>query len=65
MFKQNTALFQLLLFIDQRIFYSTLFILAGHKCSLDVATMLQGGTKFFSVLMLAWGTYNPLNDIVL
>uniref|UniRef100_A0A6N2KFS5 sphingosine kinase n=1 Tax=Salix viminalis TaxID=40686 RepID=A0A6N2KFS5_SALVM len=30
-------------------------IIRGHKCSLDVATILQGDTKFFSVLMLAWG----------
>ncbi|CAN6552968.1 unnamed protein product [Malus baccata var. baccata] len=27
----------------------------GHKRSLDVATICQGKTKFFSVLMLAWG----------
>ncbi|KAL3519654.1 hypothetical protein ACH5RR_017803 [Cinchona calisaya] len=32
-----------------------LAIIRGHKCSLDVATMSQGDTKFFSVLMLAWG----------
>lgn len=30
-------------------------IIRGHKCSLDVATILQGDTKFFSVLMFAWG----------
>ncbi|CAK7350699.1 unnamed protein product [Dovyalis caffra] len=30
-------------------------IIRGHKCSLDVATILQGETKFFSVLMFAWG----------
>lgn len=28
---------------------------AGHKRSLDVATIRQGKTRFFSVLMLAWG----------
>ncbi|KAF5779850.1 putative sphingosine kinase [Helianthus annuus] len=27
-----------------------------HKRSLDVATIWQGQSKFFSVLMLAWGT---------
>ncbi|XP_012091504.1 sphingosine kinase 2 isoform X3 [Jatropha curcas] len=32
-----------------------LAIIRGHKCSLDVATILQGETKFFSVLMLSWG----------
>lgn len=34
---------------------AVLAIIRGHKCSLDVATILQGETKFFSVLMLAWG----------
>ncbi|KAJ8761584.1 hypothetical protein K2173_004360 [Erythroxylum novogranatense] len=34
---------------------AVLAIIRGHKCSLDVATITQGGTKFFSVLMLAWG----------
>ncbi|XP_047307690.1 sphingosine kinase 1-like [Impatiens glandulifera] len=34
---------------------SILAIIRGHKRSLDVATILQGDTKFFSVLMLAWG----------
>ncbi|KAL3372628.1 hypothetical protein AABB24_004926 [Solanum stoloniferum] len=28
---------------------------AGHKQSLDVATITQGQNRFFSVLMLAWG----------
>ncbi|KAA8519864.1 hypothetical protein F0562_014046 [Nyssa sinensis] len=28
---------------------------SGHKRSLDVATIFQGGTRFFSLLMLAWG----------
>ncbi|KAA8515338.1 hypothetical protein F0562_018432 [Nyssa sinensis] len=32
-----------------------LAVIRGHKCSLDVATILQGKTRFFSVLMLAWG----------
>lgn len=31
------------------------YLSAGHKCSLDVATILQGETKFYIVLMLAWG----------
>ncbi|KAH9617978.1 hypothetical protein KSS87_004107 [Heliosperma pusillum] len=35
--------------------YATLAILRGHKRSLDVTTVSQGKTKFFSVLMLAWG----------
>lgn len=34
---------------------SVLAIIRGHKRSLDVSTILQGETKFFSVLMLAWG----------
>ncbi|KAK9133861.1 hypothetical protein Scep_013389 [Stephania cephalantha] len=34
---------------------STLAIIRGHKRSLDVTTVMQGETKFFSVLMLAWG----------
>ncbi|OMO76548.1 hypothetical protein CCACVL1_15577 [Corchorus capsularis] len=32
-----------------------LAVIRGHKRSLDVATLLQGETRFFSVLMLAWG----------
>jgi len=40
-------------------FRSTL-ILSGHKRSVDVATIAQGNTKFFSVLMLAWGM--PVNS---
>ncbi|XVE51252.1 hypothetical protein DITRI_Ditri02bG0025000 [Diplodiscus trichospermus] len=32
-----------------------LAVIRGHKRSLDVATILQGETRFFSVLMLAWG----------
>ncbi|XP_074305499.1 sphingosine kinase 1-like [Silene latifolia] len=34
---------------------ATLAILRGHKRSLDVTTISQGKTRFFSVLMLAWG----------
>ncbi|XP_059623397.1 sphingosine kinase 2 isoform X3 [Cornus florida] len=34
---------------------ATLAIIRGHRRSLDVATILQGETRFFSVLMLAWG----------
>ncbi|XP_038711547.1 sphingosine kinase 1-like isoform X2 [Tripterygium wilfordii] len=36
-------------------FNAVLAIIRGHKRSLDVATILQGEIKFFSVLMLAWG----------
>ncbi|GAV58854.1 DAGK_cat domain-containing protein [Cephalotus follicularis] len=32
-----------------------LAVIRGHKRSLDVATIVQRETKFFSVLMLAWG----------
>ncbi|KAF3451560.1 hypothetical protein FNV43_RR07655 [Rhamnella rubrinervis] len=34
---------------------AVLAIIRGRKRSLDVATISQGETKFFSVLMLAWG----------
>ncbi|CAN6818568.1 unnamed protein product [Brassica oleracea] len=34
---------------------ATISIIRGHTRSLDVATIAQGNTKFFSVLMLAWG----------
>ncbi|XP_050290569.1 sphingosine kinase 1-like [Quercus robur] len=34
---------------------AVLTIIRGHKRSLDVATILQRETKFFSILMLAWG----------
>ncbi|KAL5730053.1 sphingosine kinase [Ranunculus cassubicifolius] len=34
---------------------AVLTIIRGHKRPLDVATVLQGETRFFSVLMLAWG----------
>ncbi|XP_057739198.1 sphingosine kinase 1-like [Arachis stenosperma] len=34
---------------------AVLAIIRGHKRSLDVATIRQGETRFFSVLMLAWG----------
>lgn len=30
-------------------------IIKGHKQSLDVCTILQGETKFFSVLLMTWG----------
>ncbi|KAL9274521.1 Sphingosine kinase 1-like protein [Drosera capensis] len=36
-------------------FNAVLAIIRGHKQPLDVATISQGKTKFFSVLMLAWG----------
>lgn len=36
-------------------FNAILAVIRGHKRSLDVATLLQGETRFFSVLMLAWG----------
>lgn len=36
-------------------FNATLSIIRGQKRALDVATISQGQTKFFSVLMLAWG----------
>ncbi|KAI3718831.1 hypothetical protein L6452_19715 [Arctium lappa] len=35
--------------------HAILAAIRGHKRSLDVATIWQGETKFFSVLMLAWG----------
>ncbi|GMH05393.1 hypothetical protein Nepgr_007233 [Nepenthes gracilis] len=34
---------------------AVLAIIRGHKQPLDVATISQGKTRFFSVLMLAWG----------
>ncbi|XP_050214396.1 sphingosine kinase 1 isoform X3 [Mercurialis annua] len=34
---------------------AVLSIIRGHRRSLDVATVLQGETKFFSVLMFSWG----------
>ncbi|KAL5772539.1 hypothetical protein ACOSQ2_012463 [Xanthoceras sorbifolium] len=34
---------------------AVLAIIRGHKCLLDVATILQGETRFYSILMLAWG----------
>ncbi|KNA10376.1 hypothetical protein SOVF_144790 [Spinacia oleracea] len=34
---------------------ATVAIIRGHKTSLDVATISQGKTRFYSVLMLAWG----------
>lgn len=51
--------FFLIIFIVSFWFYSYIFflvlLLTGHKRSLDVATILQGDTRFYSVLMLAWG----------
>ncbi|KAJ9563095.1 hypothetical protein OSB04_008255 [Centaurea solstitialis] len=35
--------------------HAILAAIRGHKRSLDVATIWQGETRFFSVLMLAWG----------
>ncbi|XP_024983739.1 sphingosine kinase 2-like isoform X1 [Cynara cardunculus var. scolymus] len=35
--------------------YAMLAAIRGHKRSLDVATIWQGDTRFYSVLMLAWG----------
>ncbi|KAG0477227.1 hypothetical protein HPP92_013631 [Vanilla planifolia] len=35
--------------------HATFSIIRGHKRSLDVTTVLQGETKFFSILMLTWG----------
>ncbi|XVE87943.1 hypothetical protein DITRI_Ditri19aG0029200 [Diplodiscus trichospermus] len=32
-----------------------LAVIRGHKRPVDVATILQGETRFFSVLMLSWG----------
>ncbi|CAO2823778.1 unnamed protein product [Amaranthus hypochondriacus] len=37
------------------VFNATVAIIRGHKTFLDVATISQGNTRFFSVLMLAWG----------
>ncbi|KAL5096595.1 hypothetical protein RYX36_000922 [Vicia faba] len=34
---------------------AVLAIIRGHKRQLDVATITQGETRFFSILMLAWG----------
>ncbi|KAL2932047.1 Sphingosine kinase 1 [Bienertia sinuspersici] len=36
-------------------FNATVAIIRGHRTSLDVATISQGKTRFYSVLMLAWG----------
>ncbi|KAJ6827342.1 sphingosine kinase 1-like isoform X1 [Iris pallida] len=35
--------------------HATFSVIRGHKRSLDVTTVMQGETKFFSVLMLTWG----------
>ncbi|OIW20893.1 hypothetical protein TanjilG_24971 [Lupinus angustifolius] len=34
---------------------AVLAIIQGHKQQVDVATITQGETRFFSILMLAWG----------
>ncbi|XP_020599286.1 sphingosine kinase 2-like [Phalaenopsis equestris] len=34
---------------------ATFVVIRGHKRALDVTTVLQGKTKFFSTLMLSWG----------
>ncbi|KAK7252198.1 hypothetical protein RIF29_35987 [Crotalaria pallida] len=34
---------------------AVLAIIRGHKRTVDVATITQGETRFFSILMLAWG----------
>ncbi|XP_020591739.1 sphingosine kinase 1-like [Phalaenopsis equestris] len=34
---------------------ATFSVIRGHKRALDVTTVLQGETKFFSILMLTWG----------
>lgn len=36
-------------------YFFLVLLSTGHKRSLDVATILQGETRFYSVLMLAWG----------
>ncbi|GJY10279.1 sphingosine kinase 2-like protein isoform X1 [Tanacetum coccineum] len=36
--------------------YAMVAVVRGHKRSLDVDTIWQGETRFFSILMLAWGT---------
>nr|GEW59425.1 sphingosine kinase 2-like isoform X1 [Tanacetum cinerariifolium] len=38
-----------------------LAVIRGHKRSLDVATIWQGETVFFSVLMLAWGLISDID----
>ncbi|XP_071741517.1 sphingosine kinase 2-like isoform X2 [Rutidosis leptorrhynchoides] len=41
--------------------HATLTAIRGHKLSLDVATIWQGDTTFFSVLMLAWGLISDID----
>ncbi|XP_076917345.1 sphingosine kinase 2-like [Bidens hawaiensis] len=41
--------------------HATLAAIRGHKRSLDVATIWQGETVFFSVLMLAWGLISDID----
>jgi hypothetical protein len=33
-------------------------MMIGNKRALDVASVVQGDIKFFSVLMLTWGKWN-------
>ncbi|CAI0407245.1 unnamed protein product [Linum tenue] len=42
---------------------AALAVIRGHRCSLDVATILQGETKYYSVLMLAWGILSLVADV--
>ncbi|KAJ0836508.1 putative sphingosine kinase [Helianthus annuus] len=41
--------------------HAVLAAIRGHKRSLDVATIWQGETVFFSVLMLAWGLISDID----
>ncbi|KAD4982355.1 hypothetical protein R6Q59_001953 [Mikania micrantha] len=41
--------------------HAALAAIRGHKRSLDVATICQGETVFFSVLMLAWGLVSDID----
>ncbi|KAL4585527.1 hypothetical protein LXL04_010149 [Taraxacum kok-saghyz] len=41
--------------------HATLAAVRGHKRCLDVATIWQGETAFFSVLMLAWGLVSDID----
>ncbi|KAK9051745.1 hypothetical protein SSX86_028373 [Deinandra increscens subsp. villosa] len=41
--------------------HAVLAAIRGHKRSLDVATIWQGETVFFSVLMLAWGLVSDID----
>jgi sphingosine kinase len=37
------------------VYNAVLAIIRGHKRPLDVTSVVQGKTRFFSVLMLTWG----------